>query len=276
MGIADRLTLARAYFSPTRDFPFAAGEVARGILKEPCTRIGPRFVRSMEEDGDYLVVHIAGIGTPLYWPRALPLFDLYKVITESFYAADWHFYEAPETQVRPGDVVVDCGAAEGIFSLRVVERAGRVVAFEPLPMFGESLRRTFAGCPNVTVEPFAVGSSVGEARLAGGSLYGVITSGADGAPIHITTIDTWAARAQSRVDFIKADVESFEMEALRGASETIRAYRPRLAITVYHEGNNWREIRDFLLGLCPDYKTRVKGLSYFGAVARPVMIHAWT
>jgi len=143
-------------------------------------------------------------------------------------------------------------------------------------MFVASLRRTFAHCPDVTIEPAAVGSSVGEARLSGGSLYGAITTGTAGAPIHITTIDTWAEAAHSRVDFIKADVEAFEMEALLGAAETIRAYRPRLAITVYHEGNNWREIRDFLRSLVPEYKTRVKGLSYFGAVARPVMIHAWT
>jgi hypothetical protein len=38
----------------------------------------------------------------------------------------------------------------------------------------------------------------------------------------------------SRVDYIKMDIEGAEREALRGAEETLRKYRPRLMLDAYH------------------------------------------
>ena len=37
-----------------------------------------------------------------------------------------------------------------------------------------------------------------------------------------------------RVDFIKFDIEGAEHQALRGARETLRRLRPRLAMSAYH------------------------------------------
>ena len=275
MGLSTRLQLLRAYLSRERDFPLALTDLLGGMVKPPCTTIGPRYVKSIGEDGDYYVVKIRDLAAPLYWPRSLPLFDLYKVVTESFYPADWHFYEVPETQVAPGDGVLDCGAAEGIFALRVLERAGRIAVFEPLPLFGASLRRQFAAYPKVSVVSSALGSAPGTAFLDGGSLYGVISEQSGGIEVPITTIDSWAEQNDFKVDFIKGDLEAFEFAVLRGAAETIRRYQPKIAFTVYHPGNNWREMLDFVRSLVPGYRYRVKGLSYNAAQARPVMLHLW-
>lgn len=273
--LQNRLDLAKAYFSPTRDFPISWATVAAGVGRRRCTRLGRRFISDISEQGSHLVVHLRSLKSPLYWPKEYPLFDLYKVITEAFCEDDWHFYEVPETHVEYGDVVLDCGAAEGIFALRVQARAARIVAFEPLPRFVTSMRHTFANDPKVSVVPQALGSSEGEALLAGDSLYGCVVDRGQGTPIRITTIDRWAQETGSRIDFIKGDLESFEMDVLRGAAETIRKYQPKIAFTVYHSGNNWREMLSYVRNLVPSYKYRIKGISYNGAKTRPVMLHLW-
>jgi len=170
------------------------------------------------------------------------------------------------------------GASEGIFSLRVLEQAGRVVVFEPLPLFVSSLKHTFAQSSKVIIVPHALGSTEGEAFLEGDSLYGRVIEGTQsrrGLPVKVSTIDKWVKDTRSKVDFIKGDLESSELEVLRGAKETIKRYKPKIAFTVYHPGNNWKQILSFLRGLVPEYAYRIKGLSYSGKQARPVMIHLW-
>ncbi len=274
--LRNRTDLLKGYFATEKDFLIGLGEtLVKGVLKLPCTAIGPRYVSRIEEAGEYLQVYLRGIDRPLFWPRKLGTFDLYKAATDCLYEEDWHHYEVPETRVRPGDVVLDCGAAEGMFALSVLERAGKVVIFEPSPDFAGSLLRTFGNAPNAIVVPAALGSFEGKAFLAGGSLYGFVRMD-DGIPINITTVDAWAARTNTRVDFIKGDLESHEFEVLKGARTIIQRDRPKIALTVYHPGNNWNEIVTFLRGLVPPYQFRIKGLSYNAGYPRPVMLHAWT
>jgi len=274
--LSNRTNLLKGYFAPEKDFPIGFGEtLAKGVFKLPCTAIGPHYVSRIEEAGEYQKVYFRRISRPLFWPKKLGTFDLYKAATDCLHEKDWHHYEVPETKVQPGDVVLDCGAAEGLFALSVLERARQVVIFEPSPDFSDSLRRTFGDAPNATVVAAALGSAEGKAFLAGGSLYGFVSMD-DGIPINITTVDAWAANANTRVDFIKGDLESFEFEVLKGARATIRRDMPKIALTAYHPGNNWREMVTFLSELVPEYQFRLKGLSYNAGHPRPVMLHAWT
>jgi FkbM family methyltransferase len=58
----------------------------------------------------------------------------------------------------------------------------------------------------------------------------------------------------SEISFMKMDVEGAEMEALRGAADTIRRSKPKLAISVYHKRNDIFEIPIFIHQLNPGYK----------------------
>lgn len=56
------------------------------------------------------------------------------------------------------------------------------------------------------------------------------------------------------ISFIKMDVEGHEMEALRGSSQTISIYKPKLAISAYHRPNDLFDIPLLIKALNPDYK----------------------
>jgi len=57
-----------------------------------------------------------------------------------------------------------------------------------------------------------------------------------------------------KVDYIKMDVEGHELKVLKGAAETIQTYKPRLALSVYHRGDDLVELPKFLLALNPNYR----------------------
>lgn len=61
----------------------------------------------------------------------------------------------------------------------------------------------------------------------------------------------------SKVDFIKMDIEGAEPFALLGAIETIKRFKPKLAIALYHSLDDFANIPNWILNLNLDYKIRL-------------------
>lgn len=78
----------------------------------------------------------------------------------------------------------------------------------------------------------------------------------DGTSARVMTLDSYLDGRP--VSFIKADVEGMEMELLRGAEQTIRKYRPKLAISAYHYPNHLYEIAEYIRTLVPEYRFRLR------------------
>lgn len=272
MSLANRTGLLTAYFSSERNFPISLTHViARGLLQKTCAQVGPSYIESIVDRGRFQEVRLRGIADPLFWPKEIDLWELHKSCTDCLYPGHWHHYEEPETTVEPGENVVDCGAAEGVFALSVARRAGKLAIFEPWSGFRESLRATFGD--RAALREQALGSGSHQAHLSGGSLYGVVNE-TDGDPIDVTSLDLFRDQF-GPVNYIKADVEGAEHDLLEGARDTLLADKPKIAMTCYHIGNDWQYMLKLARSVVPAYRYRVKGLSYNGGKARPVMLHLW-
>jgi hypothetical protein len=60
------------------------------------------------------------------------------------------------------------------------------------------------------------------------------------------------------VDFIKLDIEGAEEQALRGAEQTIRKMRPKMAVCLYHSPDDFVRLPRLLDEYCPNYKFYIK------------------
>jgi len=58
--------------------------------------------------------------------------------------------------------------------------------------------------------------------------------------------------------FIKADIEGMELAMLHGAKETIRLYKPKMALSIYHNPAHLFEIVEYVNCLVPEYRMAVR------------------
>jgi len=168
---------------------------------------------------------------------------------------------------EPGDYAIDAGACFGDTALAFacsVGPGGRVFAFEVLGPHLDIIRHNVAQNPaladRIVLVPLGLGDRCNQSAkpiqtngvLAPGfSLQGM----SDPAAIPVTTIDRLVESGQiERVDFIKMDIEGYELKALRGATKTLCRFRPKLAISVYHRAADLYEIPTFLSRLGLGYK----------------------
>jgi FkbM family methyltransferase len=56
-----------------------------------------------------------------------------------------------------------------------------------------------------------------------------------------------------RVDLIKFDLEGGDQNAIRGSLETMKKYRPQLALSIYHDAVDFWEIPNMMIDNLPDY-----------------------
>lgn len=76
--------------------------------------------------------------------------------------------------------------------------------------------------------------------------------------VSVAALDKWI---DSKVTFIKMDIEGAELAALRGAKGIIQKQKPKLAICIYHKEEDMTEIPMYLKELVPEYKLYVRHYS---------------
>ena len=159
-----------------------------------------------------------------------------------------------------GDVVFDIGAYVGDTALwfsKAVGSHGKVYAFEPEPRNFAKLKANLERNKVTNVIPLqlALSENEGEMQVATGGSSSTMTQAGTGTLVKVTTIDKFAeANKLPRVDFIKMDVEGHELKVLKGAHETIQAFKPSLAVSAYHRGDDLVELPKLLLKLNPNYE----------------------
>lgn len=240
----------------------------------PASRFKSRpFLRMIGEPVDgFRPIYFHGYTQPLYLPVSIDLHFIYQIICELFRPQEWHYYEIPQTKVAPSDYVLDAGAAEGLFTFLVANRCTQVYAVEPLPAFVDSMTKTFSHQHNVEILPYALGSEIGTASLQEDGITTIVEPDQSG-DTKMTTVDELIINQGRRITYLKADLEGYERYMLAGAKESIRMYKPKIAITTYHQQDDHKFIMDFLNSLEVGYKFICSGIEE--RYGQPVMLHAW-
>ena len=208
----------------------------------------------------------------LFLPTSLKTNDIILLLREALDLKHWHQYDTPYTPVTSDDIVVDCGTSEGIWAASVINKVKKLYLIEPQYDYSKILLKTFSSDSDkekTEIINCALGSIDGYCNVHGIGNDAAIKIDNEG-HLPIYKLDTLLK--DKSISFLKADIEGFELEMLKGATETIKKNKPKIAITVYHPENNWKEIKDFLSLLVPEYKFRRKGLIFSG---KPLMLHAW-
>ena len=189
-------------------------------------------------------------------------FPIYRPLYAAYKAYADHAERRLVRQILvPGGVAVDAGANIGIYSqflARCVGPAGAVYSFEPAPENFERLRAAARGFPNMYLLQAAVGERSGKSELYLSDTLNVDhrTYLTDNfaqrvVQIEMVALDDYFEPGQ-RVDFIKMDLQGYELHALRGASRVLAdnpAAKLLLELWPYglkQAGTNWVELIDAL------------------------------
>ncbi|HNA88401.1 MAG TPA: FkbM family methyltransferase, partial [Anaerolineales bacterium] len=193
----------------------------------------------------------------------LPLIDLESIgVPIKFYGSPsgvhqefiLEQYRCNDIQVESGDVVIDAGACWGETALYFSHRAGmsgHVFSYEFVPENLDVLERNINLNPKISENIHIIRRAIwkeSNIRLAfsvNGPATRIDTDGTLNDKVYASTLsidDLVDQNNLKKVDFIKMDIEGAELQALKGAENTLKKFKPKLAIAVYHDLKDFYEI----------------------------------
>jgi FkbM family methyltransferase len=146
-------------------------------------------------------------------------------------------------KINHGDVVLDIGANHGyytqLFSI-LTGKTGKVHVFEPVPETFHKLQSTAKFLSNTKINKYAVGRNSGKAIInynlreseKASLIYRTKTMNNQCETMIISVDDYITEQKIKRVNFIKCDVEGFELEVVYGAYNTLVENLPKLSIEI--------------------------------------------
>ena len=229
--MALRLSLAR--MKTSHQLPqFDWYDLAHALLSPTSLWHTDKLVRPLEGGFDGIIPFDTPIGVCAFrksLPGALGAFVLEQMM---------HTYEHDAVVVKKDDIVVDWGAHVGTFSrYAFLQGAQTVIAFEPEPEHLRCLQLGFQkelDQGRMYVIPAAAWNTDTVVRFHS-QLWMSRVSPDGELEVAARSLDSVVEELKlSRIDFIKADIEGAERNALQGACEAIRRFHPRMAICTYH------------------------------------------
>lgn len=155
-----------------------------------------------------------------------------------------------------GGVCLDCGAFTGDTVAELLSfcpNVEKVYAIEPDGASFKKLQRYAAGDGRIIPVNAAVGRAAGEVRFSAAGNRGSRAEG-DGESVAVSCISIDGLLGGERADFIKLDVEGKEIDAIDGATETIRRFKPKMLVSCYHRSEDMFELPLKILKIRSDYK----------------------
>ncbi|MDR2963042.1 MAG: hypothetical protein LBU90_05365 [Bacteroidales bacterium] len=141
-----------------------------------------------------------------------------------------HQYETEDFCVQNGDVVLDIGAAEGLFALNAVDKAKKIYVIESDIFWIEALEATF--------EPYKNSVEIINTLISNSNTE------------HSITLSSILEKEQKSPIFVKMDIEGYEPDVIK-ESKTIlpKCVDIRLACCTYHKQNDGEELQQIFTSL---------------------------
>jgi FkbM family methyltransferase len=226
-------------------------------LVDPKDTYDPHFMHFILEKFDLTPV---GYNIKIYFSEAAIAIDF--LIEQYVYKMDGKNI----VEVEKGDTVLDIGGCWGDTALYFAHKTGangKVYSFEFIPdnikLFNINTAFNPNLLPQIELVPNPVFNISGESIYykdngSGSKVEFSPFEGQTGTTTTISIDDFVLSNNITKVDFIKMDIEGAEPYALKGAIETIKRFRPKLAIAIYHSLNDFVNIPQWILDLNLDYE----------------------
>ena len=156
--------------------------------------------------------------------------------------SNWLLLEYPNFKLS-----IDIGANIGSSAISLSVNSDRVIAIEPHPCNFESLLMNTSEYDNIDCINMALGESDRTARILNEDINSGLAHISDvGEEVQMKTLDSLGLKP----DFIKIDVEGYELQVLQGAVETLK-HKPIIQMERYDRPNKsyGKEAGKFLLSL---------------------------
>jgi FkbM family methyltransferase len=231
-------------------------EIAKSLANHEDT-YNPNFIHYILKKFDLKAI---GYDTKLYFTE--------KGIAVNF-IIEQYAYKINATKivaVEKGDTVLDIGACWGDTALYFATNCGvngHVYSFEFIPdnlkLFHINTALNPKVLSRITLVESPVSNRIGETiyfKDHGPSSKVSFTSFDDqtGTSTTISIDDFVRSNGVTKIDFIKMDIEGAEPKALEGAIETLKKFKPKLAIAIYHNMDDFATIPNWILSLDLGYK----------------------
>jgi FkbM family methyltransferase len=163
-------------------------------------------------------------------------------------------YFIPEVveALRDRETFLDGGAYHGDASLTFAAKVARlrIIAVEPDTANRAVLAERLRGLAGAEVLDCALADEDGAAAFSEGYGFASKLSEFGQVKVSIRSIDSLNVAPT----FIKLHLEGGELDALRGARETLRAHRPIMTATVYHNADGLSRTAGWLMRELDDYR----------------------
>ena len=184
------------------------------------------------------------------------------------------YFDFPELKASGNEIFIDAGCYNGDTVFDFINWCKgdyeKIYAFEPDNNSYEVCVDNLKDVQNIEIIKKGLWYKPTELRFSGDFSDAFRVDNNGNTIIPVTTIDD--VLDGRRASFIKMDIEGSELEALRGAANTIKKYRPKLAICLYHKRNDIFDIPLYIKELIPDYNM---GLRVYTATGADIVLYAW-